>query len=142
MSDKCSRHISVSDNYMPKAHGFDRFLQPRILVLLTRGDLHGYMIIQQLEGNDAGAGEKIDNAGVYRALKKLEEQGCIYSKWITHEAGAAKKIYRISAAGRECLSAWLTALEAYKNMLETIVGDIKAEMADGDAAGEIMVHTD
>lgn len=136
MSDRCSSHISVVDNYLPKTHGFDRFLQPRILVLLMRGDLHGYMIIQQLAGSDAGAGEKIDNAGVYRALKKLEEQGCIYSKWITHEAGAAKKIYRISAAGREYLSAWLAALESYKSMLETIVGDIKAEMAAAEGGRE------
>ena len=117
----------INDDIKCSCRGFnlDKLLQPRILTLLMQGDLHGYVMIQSLEKQDPFGFDKVDNAGVYRTLKKMESQKLIYSKWIHQESGAAKKIYRISAKGRESLCTWIHTLEQYQQGIERIL--IKAK---------------
>lgn len=108
-----------------KGYNLDRLLQPSILTYLARQDLHGYLIIQELENQDLQNGEKPDNAGVYRSLKKLEENGMVSSFWDTAGEGAPRKIFSITEAGRECLANWTVTLEKYREAIQVIVDDAK-----------------
>ncbi len=49
-------------------------------------------------------------AGLYRHLNMLEKRGMLTSTWETGQPGPAKRIYYLTAAGKECLWRWLGTL--------------------------------
>ncbi len=78
-----------------------------------------------MEKNNLYNDEKLDNTGVYRALKTLEERKMVRSEWLHDETGPAKKNYRITARGIECLNTWIYTLEDYAKSIEKIIADAK-----------------
>lgn len=108
-----------------KGYNLDKLLQPNILILLAKHNLHGYLIIQELENKNLFNGEKADSTGIYRTLKTLEDKALVKSEWDMDGTGAAKKIYKITIAGKECLANWIQTLEDYKKTIETIIEDAK-----------------
>ena len=121
MSNKRVTLIKKTEKCSCKGYNLDKLLQPNILSLLATRDMHGYVVIQELEKLDLFNGEKIDNTGIYRTLKHLEEKGLVQSQWDIEDAGAAKKIYQINGSGKECLAKWIQSLEAYKAIIDTVV---------------------
>lgn len=126
MSDKRKYLIDNKIKCSCKGYNLDKLLQPNILTLLARKNLHGYLIIQELEKKNLFQGEKADNTGIYRALKTLEDKELVQSEWDIDGSGAAKKIYRITKEGKECLANWIETLNDYKKMIEIIIKDAKA----------------
>ncbi len=108
-----------------KGNNLDKLLQPNILMILARQNLHGYMVIQELERRNLFNDEKADNAGVYRALKTLEDREMVRFEWVLDETGPAKKNYLITEKGKACLGHWVETLEAYKTMIGKIIADAK-----------------
>ena len=104
-----------------KGYTLDKLLQPNILSLLAKGDLHGYHIIQELENRNLFMGERTDNTGVYRALKTMEEKDLLSSRWDVIGGGPAKRVYSITPKGLECLSRWVETLEAYQKTIALII---------------------
>jgi poly-beta-hydroxybutyrate-responsive repressor len=121
MSYKRLTLIKKADKCSCKGYNLDKLLQPNILALLVTREMHGYVVIQELMKLDLFWGEKIDNTGIYRTLNHLEEKGLVQSRWDVEDFGAAKKIYRINDAGKECLSNWIQSLEAYKVIIDTVI---------------------
>lgn len=122
-----NRPSILNDNVKCSCKGFnlDKLLQPNILTLIAEKGLHGYVIIQELEKKNLFQGEKVDNTGIYRALKSLEEKGLVSSEWDVKDGGAAKKIYTINGSGKECLANWIRTLEEYKKTIDIIIQDAK-----------------
>jgi len=118
-----------------KGNNLDKLLQPNILMILARQNLHGYMVIQELERRNLFNDEKADNAGVYRALKTLEDREMVRFEWVLDETGPAKKNYFITDKGFECLGHWIETLEGYKKMIEKIIKEAKKVLKE-DAPGE------
>lgn len=116
-----------------RGYNLDKLLQPNILILLAKHDLHGYLIIQELEKKSQFNDEKVDNTGVYRALKTLEDREMVSFEWALDETGPAKKIYKITDKGLECLGNWIQTLENYKKFVEQIIEDAK-EISGGESA--------
>lgn len=114
-----------------RGYNLDKLLQPNILILLAKQDLHGYLIIQELEKKNLFNGERADNTGVYRALKTLEEKEKVKCEWVLEESGPAKKIYKITDQGLECLRTWIKTLEEYKSTIDTIINDAKEAISGG-----------
>ena len=106
-----------------KGYNLDKLLQPNILILLWNDHRHGYSIIQALEKSDFFYGEKIDPAGIYRTLKKMEEKALVESRWEGLEA--PKRVYRITAEGEKCLENWIFTLEAYQKTIDQIINEAK-----------------
>lgn len=125
----------IDDNVKCSCRGYnlDKLLQPNILILLAKQDLHGYLIIQELEKKNLFHDEKVDNTGVYRALKTLEDRAMLRCEWKLDETGPAKKIYKITDKGLECLKTWIQTLENYKKFVEQIIEDTK-EVFGGESA--------
>lgn len=129
-----SRLSLIDENIKCSCRGYnlDKLIQPQILILLANKNLHGYSIIQELENSNLFSTEKIDNTGVYRALRILEEKGMVRFEWVLDESGPAKKNYMITDKGIECLNNWIHTLENYKKSIERIITDAKDVLREGN----------
>ncbi|WP_228979056.1 PadR family transcriptional regulator [Streptomyces sp. DH12] len=81
-------------------------MRMQLLALLAGGPAHGYELKQDLE-QLLGAAYPQPNVGqVYVTLGRLEKSGLIEGEEIAQSSRPNKKIYRLTAAGREALHAW------------------------------------
>jgi DNA-binding PadR family transcriptional regulator len=85
----------------------DRLVQPAILIILVQGELHGYKIVQRIAELER---HRPDPTGVYRSLRSMEGRGLVVSEWRASDTGPARKSYRITEAGWECLERWIETL--------------------------------
>lgn len=104
-----------------KGNNLDKLIQPNILILLAKQELHGYWIIQELEKKDLFQGERADNTGIYRTLKRMEDKGLVKSKWDLEGSGTAKKVYGITEEGFHCLQNWIGTLQSYRDTIDHII---------------------
>ena len=108
-----------------KGRNLDKMIQPAILMLLFKEDLHGFAIVQKLADTVMFGGSQPDKAGVYRYLKKMEEAGLLVSEWKLEDAGdKPKKMYSITKHGRQCLANWQVALNDYASNLQKLSKEI------------------
>ena len=103
----------------------NRLSQPTILTLLANSNtpLHGYIIVQLAAASPMFGGKKPDATGIYRALKRMEENELVISEWETPEEGSAKRIFTITEKGRQCLRRWIDALSCYEITIEELRKD-------------------
>lgn len=125
MSNSNGNLIDAKAKCSCRGYNLDKLLQPNILILLARQNLHGYSIIQEFENRNLFNGERADNTGIYRTLNTLEEKGLVKFEWELESTGPAKKVYHITDVGLECLSNWVGTLEAYRSTIDTIIEEAK-----------------
>ena len=93
-----------------------------ILARLLRGDSYGYEINKTISNLSAGRFE-LKEATLYTAFKRLEESGCIASYWGDSGAGARRRYYTITPAGKQAsrrlLEEWLETKEIMDRLLAT-----------------------
>ena len=70
-----------------------------ILKTLSRGDMHGYAIVQFIHGASRDV-LKVEEGALYPALHRLEVRGLLRAEWGTSENNRRAKYYRLTAAGR------------------------------------------
>ncbi len=121
MSNIVKGLIAKEEKCSCRGYNLDKLLQPSILTLLAKKRLHGYLIIQELEGKNLYHGEKADNTGIYRTLKSLEDKGMVTFDWELEQTGPAKKVYQITETGRECLANWIDTLKDYQNTISLLI---------------------
>lgn len=73
-----------------------------ILKTLTRGDLHGYGIVQRIQ-QSSGDEILIEEGSLYPALQRLELNGWIDGTWGVTPNNRRARIYSITAKGRRQL---------------------------------------
>jgi PadR family transcriptional regulator PadR len=83
-----------------------------VLKALSWKPMHGYAISNWLRER-AGATLEIDDAALYKALHRLEEQGAVDSEWGLSEHNRNAKYYRLAPAGRRRLREEQKAWQAY-----------------------------
>ena len=108
----------------------DRLVEPYLLLLLCQKPDHGYELIQRLTSADFTDGE-VDPATVYRHLRRMEREGLIKSRWEAGQAGPARRLYEVTARGRELLWAWSEAISRQREMLAiflTECGQVQSEI--------------
>ena len=91
-----------------------KFIQPCLLLLLSREDSYGYELMDRLQRMGAPS----DAAAVYRMLRRMEEDGLVTSEWDTEGTGPAKRNYGITAEGEDLLHTWAVGLRRDKQVLE------------------------
>lgn len=91
-----------------------------ILARLIRGDSYGYQINKIISTMSSGRFE-LKEATLYTAFKRLEEAGLIASYWGDSGAGARRRYYTITAAGRDAYrrltAEWLETQEIMDKLL-------------------------
>ena len=77
----------------------ERFVEPALLQLLSEQPMHGYELLERLP-ELAREERRVDLGNLYRLLRSLEEEGIVSSDWDESVSGPAKRIYRLTPAGR------------------------------------------
>jgi PadR family transcriptional regulator, regulatory protein PadR len=75
-----------------------------ILSVLSEGKKHGYAIMRELEARSQGY-FNMTAALLYPTLHQMEKDGLVQSMWEDGNGARKRKVYSITAAGRERLTA-------------------------------------
>ena len=73
--------------------------QTLILAVLEREPLHGYAVARAIESLSDDA-LRMNEGALYPALRALEASGFVNSAWEPQAAGAARRVYTLTDAGR------------------------------------------
>lgn len=105
-----------------------RMMEPALMILLNRGPLHGYALMDAL--TEAFSISVMSPNQVYRALRHLEGAGAIASDWDEDESqGPPRRVYRLTDDGREMLDFWVKDLEDTRAILERVLKTYRGEAA-------------
>lgn len=101
--------------------GRGAFVEPAVLAVLARSEGYGYDLVRAIE--EATGGEVVpDTGGLYRLLRRLEEDGFVTSEWQDGGSGPQRRSYRITDDGRALLEHWIGHLEERRHALEVLIG--------------------
>ncbi len=92
-----------------------------LLAILSSAPAHGYAVIEQLRQRSAGRFD-LPEGTVYPALHRLETLELIDSSWVTPEGGRRRRVYHLTANGREALNqrrgSWRSFADAVSAVLD------------------------
>ena len=91
-----------------------------ILAQLMRRDSYGYEINKTIESLSGGA-FVLKEATLYTAFRRLEEQGYIISYWGDSGAGARRRYYAITPAGRMASQTLRREWEETKEIMDKLM---------------------
>jgi PadR family transcriptional regulator PadR len=94
----------------------ERFEEPALLLLLRERPAHGYELLEALP--ELLPGQRVDMGNLYRALRRLEEEGLVRSAWDADAPGPARRVYELSDTGRELLGQWAAALSRARDRID------------------------
>lgn len=97
-------------------------LELLILKTLSRGQMHGYGIVQRIH-EDCEDLLKVEDGSLYPALYRMEERGWVKSEWGLSENNRRAKFYKLSRAGQKQLETeranWERISHAVTRILQT-----------------------
>lgn len=88
-----------------------------LLLLLDTGASYGYELRRELDAHHL----VVDPSVLYRALRKLERDGAVQSRWMKSEAGPRRRFYRLTAKGRQELADTSALIAEIRDLNETFV---------------------
>ena len=92
-----------------------------ILSYLIPGDSYGYQINKDIQQATLGRFE-LKEATLYTAFRRLEQMGLIRSYWGSNEgAGARRRYYTITEAGRDAYREYQLEWEHCKEILDKLI---------------------
>ena len=104
----------------PQRGQIARLIEPCLLTLLSDGSSHGYDLIASL-GRFGLDPELLDSGLVYRALRDMEMSGWVKSDWQVGESGPPRRVYNLTPAGTEALTAWREELDRTHDFLHRLL---------------------
>jgi PadR family transcriptional regulator PadR len=91
-------------------------LDALVLRALADGPRHGYAVSRWIhERTDATL--RVDDAPLYKALHRLEHDGCVEAEWGVSKSRRRARFYRLTGRGRRHLRAEQSALTRYMSAL-------------------------
>ena len=127
MADKCeiqwcdmTEEQNTNANGQNQPGGTDAWAKnwyvPVILLMLREWNSYGYELMEKL----SAFGLNMMNPGTfYRALRQMEKEGVVSSRWDTTEGGPARRMYSITDAGETYLKLWAESLDQYQKMMNS-----------------------
>jgi PadR family transcriptional regulator PadR len=107
------------------------FLEPCLLLVLQRGQSHGYDLKDELGPFGMG---NVNPSLVYRALRDMEEDGLVCSEWDTEStAGPARRVYQLTQEGRERLQQWAEELRHTDQVLHHFLEAVDRTAEEGQS---------
>ena len=106
----------------------ERFEEPALLLLLRERHAHGYELLDALP--ELVPGQRVDMGNLYRALRRLEDEGLVRSEWDAEAPGPARRVYELTDAGRELLAQWVDALARARDRIDRFLARHGEEVND------------
>ena len=100
-------------------------MQPTILMGLYTKPSYGYELIQTIQRFGFVEGQAPPGM-IYRHLRQLEEDGLVFSEWVTEGAGPAKRIYQLTDEGKQMLGIWIGYMEKQAQNLSDLIKEYHA----------------
>jgi DNA-binding PadR family transcriptional regulator len=82
-------------------------MREAMLAMLAKEPAHGYELRQRLTRALGPIGEVLNPGQVYVTLSRLERAGLVRSDQVAQAAAPDKKVYEVTAEGREHVASWL-----------------------------------
>jgi PadR family transcriptional regulator len=96
-------------------------LEMLILQTLTRGEMHGWGIANQIQQVTRDV-LRVEEGSLYPALRRLELDGCVKAEWATSDNNRRARYYTLTARGRRQLgeerAQWASLVGAIARVLE------------------------
>ena len=102
------------------------FLQPCLLFMLTRGEAHGYSLLDDLAefGFDR---YQFDPSLIYRALRNMEDFDWVSSRWDDDSQGPQRRVYQILPEGKRHLAIWIDDLRRTRDEIDRLLKTYELE---------------
>lgn len=106
------------------------FLQPCLMLMLHRGDAHGYSLLSGLSEFGFET-QGLDPSLVYRALRDMESDGLVSSNWGDESQGPQRRVYTITPSGEAALTQWVTDLRQTRQEIDSLLVAYEQVRQDG-----------
>lgn len=107
--------------------GRGALVEPAILAALLQGGGHGYdlrNVIAEMSGDEL----VVDHGGLYRILRRLEDEGFVRSSWVEGDSGPQRREYEITDRGRELASDWVAHLRERERLAAMMADALEKSM--------------
>ena len=105
-------------NQLPLVRGT---LDALVLKTLSWGPMHGFEIVEWLEGRSGGR-IGVEDSALYQALRRLEDRQLVIGEWGVTENNRQARYYTITKAGRAHLRAETSQWIEYSATVTDILG--------------------
>ena len=112
--------------------GGGALVEPAALAALLAAGGYGYDMRRTILEMSGGVVD-VDSGGLYRSLRKLEDEGAVISRWVEDCAGPRRREYELTPTGVALAEQWLAALRSRKKLDELLVDLLEKGL---DAASE------
>ena len=96
-------------------------LQMLILAVVADGPRHGYAIAREIERRSQNLLQNGEGA-LYPALRALERDGWLLSRWETQPAGPARRVYELTDEGGAKLAAQIKEWREFAQAVDSVLG--------------------
>lgn len=108
--------------------GGGALVEPAALAALLYESGYGYDMRRSILDHTDGALD-VDVGGLYRALRRLEDEGSVESRWGDEGAGPRRREYRLTDQGIDQAQQWLEALRQRQRLDGLIIGLLEDGLA-------------
>ncbi len=113
--------------------GRGALVEPAIVAALVRNGGHGYDLRKTIsEMTDDVL--SVDAGGLYRILRRMEEEGLVTSTWVEGDSGPQKREYELTAEGLELAEDWIAYLRDRAELASMLADELQAAL-DGKKKG-------
>lgn len=119
--------------------GRGALVEPAALAALLGEGAHGYDVRRRISELTNGELE-VDAGGLYRVLRRMEEEGFVVSSWVEGESGPQRRDYRLTQEGRELAQDWIEHLRERERLSALLAGAMTRALAEEKHSEEGGVH--
>lgn len=99
--------------------GGGALVEPAALAALLYADGYGYDMRKTILERTDGAID-VDVGGMYRSLRRLEEEGAVVSRWSEDASGPRRREYELTEVGVQLAEQWLEVMRQRQRVDEIV----------------------
>jgi DNA-binding PadR family transcriptional regulator len=104
----------------PKHRPERGWLQLLFLRLIHEKPMHGYQIMEELNGKGYVSDGRLEAGTVYTILRRMEHRGLLTSKWEEKGGVPDRRTYRVTPEGEDVLRRGIEAMNLRKEVLDNL----------------------
>ena len=96
------------------------WLQLLFLRLIHEKPVHGYQLMEELNGRGFVQPDRLEAGTVYTILRRMEQHGLVSSKWEEKASGPDRRVYTVTPDGEELLRQGIEAMLLRKVLIDEL----------------------